>query len=100
MNEIRAHVKNESWAVTKKTDEMELVDFKMGLGTKVGPDGESKRKARLVARGFTQRPEIDYEKIYAPTTKLSSVLTILALAVEESLKLWQLDVTMAHLNGD
>lgn len=98
-DEIRAHIKNDTWVISKRDHNMKTVDFKMVLRTKTGPEG-SKRKARLVARGFSQRPGIDYDETYAPTSRLSSVRTVLALSVEENLKLFQMDVTTAYLNGN
>lgn len=58
------------------------------------------KKARLVARGFTQRPGIDYNETWTPVAKLSSIKLLFATAVNEDLKLHQLDVTTAYLNGD
>ena len=38
-------------------------------------------KARLVARGFTQEYEIDYEETFAPMARLSSVMTLIVIFV-------------------
>ena len=37
-------------------------------------------KARLVARGFTQEYEIDYEETFAHVARLSSVMTLIAVS--------------------
>lgn len=93
--EIRAHIKNGTWIIKTKDKEENIVDFKMILKNK----GDIK-KTRLVARGFTQRPGIDYNETWAPVAKLSSIKLLLATAVNEKLKLHQLGVTTAYLNGD
>lgn len=99
--EIKAHIKNGTWKIQKKEDNSEnIVDYKMILKEKIGPDENIIKKARLVARGFTQRPGIDYNETYAPVAKPSSIRTLLAHAVEQDLKLHQMDVTTAYLNGD
>lgn len=98
--EIRAHVKNGTWKVEKKGKDVKVVDYKMVLRNKVGPDDSVTRKARLVARGFTQRPGIDYNDTYAPVAKLSSIRSVIGVAVEEELNLNQMDVTTAYLNGE
>jgi len=51
-----------------------------------------KRKARLVARGFTQRYGIDYIFTFSPTLKLDSLRIIIsiAIAIRKSLKIVQI----------
>ena len=45
------------------------------FNVKYGPDGAIDRfKARLVAQGFSQRQDIDYDKIYAPTLKSTNMV--------------------------
>ena len=57
-------------------------------------------KACLVAKGFTQEYDIDYEETFAPVTRLSFVRTLLVVAASRQWKLLQMDVKNALLNGD
>ena len=59
-----------------------------------------KYKARLVARGFSQKEGIDYEETFAPTAKMSTIRLVLALAAQFNWKVHQMDVKSAFLNGD
>lgn len=59
-----------------------------------------KYKARLVARGFSQKEGIDYEETFAPTAKMSTRRLVLALAGQFNWKVHQMDVKSAFLNGD
>ncbi|KAL5480798.1 hypothetical protein ACEPAI_9738 [Sanghuangporus weigelae] len=59
-----------------------------------------RRKARLVAQGFSQVEGIDYFDTYAPVAKLASIRTILAILAQLDLELEQIDVKSAYLNGE
>ena len=64
------------------------------------PVSESVRfKARLVARGDTQRPGIDYHEVYAPVFNASTLRAMLSIAVVEDLEIDQMDVVTAFLNA-
>jgi hypothetical protein len=58
-----------------------------------------KFKARLVARGFSQIPGVDFEDTFAPVSRLGSLRLLLAHAATHDLELRQLDVEGAYLNG-
>ncbi|SOV08415.1 uncharacterized protein UDID_17378 [Ustilago sp. UG-2017a] len=58
-----------------------------------------KHKARLVARGFTQREGIDYQETFSPVAPLGAIRAILALAVQNNWEVHALDITMAYLNS-
>ncbi len=58
-----------------------------------------KYKARLVARGFQHEKEYDISKIYAPVSRLPTVRLLFSLANKYHLKMHQLDVKTAFLNG-
>ena len=51
-----------------------------------------------MARGFAQRQGVNYEETFAPVANLDSIRVILALA-QYDLKLDQMDVATAYLNG-
>ncbi|KAJ8468724.1 hypothetical protein ONZ45_g17140 [Pleurotus djamor] len=58
-----------------------------------------KHKARLVARGFTQIPGIDYHQTFAPVMRLETLRVLLALATELDLEVHVVDVVGAYLNA-
>ena len=55
-------------------------------------------KARLIAKGFTQGYEIDYEETFATVARISSVRTLLAVATASKLDIFQMDVKNTFLN--
>ena len=56
-------------------------------------------KARLVARGFTQRYGVDYDDIFAPTMNIKSMRILLALAARDGIEVQQYDVSNAFLHA-
>ena len=66
----------------------------------LGKDGSvSSQKSRLVAQGFTQREGIDFNDTFSPTTKLTAIWIITAIAVRNDWELKQTDVDVAYLNA-
>ena len=59
----------------------------------------AKNKARLVAQGYSQEEGIDFEETYAPVARLEAIRILLAFAISQSVKLFQMDVKSAFLNG-
>ncbi|KAG8493315.1 hypothetical protein CXB51_010698 [Gossypium anomalum] len=57
-------------------------------------------KARLVVKGYTQKRGVDFEEIFSPVVKMSSIRTILSLAACYDLEVEQMDVKTAFLHGD
>ncbi|KIJ41161.1 hypothetical protein M422DRAFT_172542 [Sphaerobolus stellatus SS14] len=78
-----------------------VVDCRWTFKEKRGPKGEILRyKARLVAKGFTQVKGVDYNEMFAPVVKFTSIRTLLALTTELDLEIHQMDVKTAFLNRD
>ncbi|KAJ1594519.1 hypothetical protein NDA12_006948 [Ustilago hordei] len=89
-----------TWEVVHQPPGVPLVDSKVVLRLKLDADGVPvKHKARLVARGFTQREGIDYQETFSPVAPLGAIRAILALAVQNNWEIHALDITMAYLNS-
>ena len=58
----------------------------------------TRNKARLVAQGYSQEERIDFEETYTPMARLETIRILLAFAVSQSIKLFQMDVKSAFLN--
>ncbi|KRX26014.1 Copia protein [Trichinella nelsoni] len=57
-----------------------------------------KRKARLVAKIYSQLQGIDYEDTFAPTLGYSSLRYLLSLAAKYNFEVEQMDVVTAFVN--
>ena len=78
-----------------------LVSSRWVFDLKKNQQGEvTKFKARLVARGFSQKKGIDYIETFAPTVKYNSLQMLLAVAATEDLEIHQGDVESTYLAAD
>ncbi|KAL0445804.1 UNVERIFIED_CONTAM: Retrovirus-related Pol polyprotein from transposon RE2, partial [Sesamum latifolium] len=67
---------------------------------KLGANGEvTAFKARLMAKGYTQRPGVDFEETYSPVAMAKSIRILLAIAAWYDYEIWQMDVKAAFLNS-
>ena len=65
------------------------------------PDGLiDKFKARLVAKGFKQKAELDFLDTFSPVTRITSIRLLIAIVAIFDLKIHQMDVKTAFLNGN
>lgn len=99
--EIKSLKEHKVWKLVELPKNRKTVGCKWVYKLKSGPDGTIERyKARLVAQGFSQKYGTDYDETFCPVVRLESLRTMIALAVQHGLKLHQVDVTTAFLNGE
>ena len=58
-----------------------------------------RNKAWLVAKGYTQEFGVDFKESYAPMVRMEAIRILLAYACHRCIKLFQMDVKSAFLNG-
>ena len=56
---------------------------------------QSRYKARLVVKGYSQKKGIDFDEIFSPVVKMSSICAVLGLASSLDLEIEQMDVKTA-----
>ena len=52
-----------------------------------------------MAHGFTQHPGLDYNETFSPVMRFETIQALLAMVPSKHLKVQQLDVKGAYLNG-
>jgi hypothetical protein len=101
--ELNSHEKNDTWTFIEPNQlptGAYVVDSKWVFKLKRNPDQSIKKyKARLVARGFTQRPGLDFDETYAPVVKFTTLRVMLAIACQMDMEIHQMDVVTAFLNS-
>ncbi|XP_074319522.1 putative mitochondrial protein AtMg00820 [Silene latifolia] len=58
-----------------------------------------RNKARLVVQGYNQQEGIDYDETFAPVARLEAIRLLIAFASHMGVKLFQIVVKTAFLNG-
>ncbi|RVX04589.1 Retrovirus-related Pol polyprotein from transposon RE1 [Vitis vinifera] len=98
--EIKALIQNRTWDLVPRPPTTNIVGSKWVFKTKLKEDGTIDRyKARLVARGFSQIPGLDFGETFSPVIKHTTIRMIFSLAVTLGWKMRQLDVKNAFLHG-
>ncbi|GKC73393.1 retrovirus-related pol polyprotein from transposon TNT 1-94 [Tanacetum coccineum] len=95
--ELNQFTANDVWELVPNPKTMTVIGTKWVYRNKLDENGVvSRNKARLVAQGYNQQEEIDYDETYAPVARLESIRILLAYACA---LLFQMDVKSAFLNG-
>jgi hypothetical protein len=90
-----------TWTLVPRSEARNVISGKWVFKIKKNADGTIERyKARWVARGFSQKHDIDYTEVFAPVIRYSSVRTLLAIANLHDLDLYGLDVSNAFARSD
>ncbi|GJZ12053.1 retrovirus-related pol polyprotein from transposon TNT 1-94 [Tanacetum coccineum] len=79
--ELNQFIANDVWELVPQPRNMTII------GTK------------LVAKGYNQQKSVDYDETYTPAARLESIRILLAYACALDVKLFQMDVKSAFLNG-
>ena len=99
--EMNQLLKAGTWELQNLPPDRKAVSNRWVYHLKTNNDGQIiKYKSRLVARGCSQIPGIDFFDTYAPALTLDTLRTIISIATIHDLELHHLDVKSAYLNGD
>lgn len=99
-DEINSLNINNTWELTELTDDKKPIGCKWVFKIKQDATGNPSRyKARLVAQGFSQKYGTDYDEVFAPVIRPTTLRTLLVIAGRENL-IVKHDAKTAFLNGE
>ncbi|KAG7533536.1 Zinc finger CCHC-type superfamily [Arabidopsis thaliana x Arabidopsis arenosa] len=98
--ELNQFTRNDVWDLVPRPAHVNVVGTKWIFKNKIDESGNVVRnKARLVARGYSQVEGVDFDETFAPVARLESIRLLLGIACVLKIKLHQMDVKSAFLNG-
>ena len=99
--EIGAMESTNTWEITVLPPGKKVVGCKWIFTVKFYADGTLERyKAKIVAKGFTQKEGLDYNETFSPVAKMVTVKMLLKISASKKWFLNQLDISNSFLNGD
>ena len=99
-SEYNSIIDNKTWELCDLPPDKNVISTKWVFKKKVDNEGKIKYKARIVARGFTQRPGIDYQDTYSPVVRFTTLRILFAYAARHDLNIYHWDVDSAFLQGE
>ena len=97
--EMQALRENGTFQLVIPPPDKNIIGGKWVYDLKTGLNDTIRYKARYVARGFSQLPDIDYQETFAPTARMTSIRTLIQIAVQNDMIIHQMDVRTAYLNA-
>ena len=98
--EIKMLKKTGTWNLVIPPENVNIVSCKWTYKIKRDENDNIKQyKARLVARGFSQKYGSDYNEVFAPVVRQSTFRTMLSVAGSNKMIVVHVDVKSAFLNG-
>jgi hypothetical protein len=94
-DEMESLEKNGTWDLVQLPKGKKTVHCKWIFKRK-----EERYKARLVAKGYSQISGIDFNDVFSPVVKHSSIRTLLSIVAMHDYELEPLDVKIAFMHGE
>ena len=99
--EMEALHRNKTWELVELPKGRKAIGNKWVFKIKRdGNDQVERYRARLVVKGYAQKEGIDFNEIFSPVVRLTTIRVVLAMCAAFDLHLEQLDVKTAFLHGE
>lgn len=99
--EINSIEENQTWNLVELPTGRKAIGSKWVFKLKLDEKGNIiRRKARLVAQGFSQKYGVDYDEVFAPVVRGSTFRLLLSVSGVQGYKVKHYDIKTAFLNGN
>jgi len=98
-NEVQSLLESNTWHLVPKSEASNIITGKWVFKIKYHNGKFQKFKARYCARGFSQKKGIDYDEVFAPVSRASSMLITLGLANQQKHNIHLIDVKNAFVRA-
>lgn len=100
VEELNAIEDNDTWDLVSLPNGRKAIGSKWVFKIKTKFDGTiERRKARLVAQGFSQKFGVDYDEVFAPVARSTTMRLLLSIAGINNFTVRHYDIKTAFLNG-
>lgn len=97
--ELQSFSDRDAWELVDRPVNKTVVKCKWVFKRKLNSESEVRYRARLVAKGFSQKKGTDFKETFSPVLRYSTLRLLFALSVDQNLDIVHLDVPTAFLNG-
>nr|GEV13998.1 retrotransposon protein, putative, Ty1-copia subclass [Tanacetum cinerariifolium] len=98
--EMQYIIDNKVWVLVDLPPNCKTVRSKWIFQKKTDMDGiVHTYKAHLVAKGYTQLYEVDYEETFSPVADIRAIRIFISIAAFYDYEIWKMDVKNSFLNG-
>jgi len=97
--EFHQFERNKVWHLVPQLEHRTIIGTKGGFPKLDELGTVTRNKARLVVQCDNQEEGIDYEETFAPAARIEAIQILIAFAAHTEIKLHQMDVKSAFLNG-
>jgi hypothetical protein len=92
---------NKTWSFVDLPRGQKAIGLKWVFKLKHDEHGDVvKHNVRLVAKGYVQRQDIDFDEVFAPVARMEAVRVMIILVAHLSWSVHHMDVKSAFLNDD
>jgi hypothetical protein len=93
--------KNDTWDLVPRPQNKNVIGTKWVFRNKLNEDGQvTRNKTILVCKGYAQIEGVDFEEKFSPVVRMEAIRKLLAYACSKNVKVYQMDVKSAFLNGE